>query len=110
MWIPLIFQKFFIDDMNPNALPTDVQNELDALQHLSTDALWTMAREQLPDEVQARASALMALDDSSEAEQAELAEFVERADRLMLWKAEAASLLQSRGIPFTRDDFKLRYR
>ena len=29
--------------------PSDTQAELDALQHLSDDALWTMAREQMPE-------------------------------------------------------------
>src|SRR6266446_1785557 len=35
-------------------LPPDTQADLDALQHLSDDALWTIAREQLPEDVQAR--------------------------------------------------------
>src|SRR5437899_11636667 len=40
-------------------LPPDTQVELDALQHLSDDALWTIARAQMPEYVQARAHALI---------------------------------------------------
>jgi hypothetical protein len=40
-------------------LSSDTQAELDALQHLSDDALWTIAREQMPEDVQAQAHALM---------------------------------------------------
>jgi hypothetical protein len=39
-------------------------------------------------------------------EQAELDSLVERADRLMLRKAEAASILTQRGYPVTQKDFK----
>lgn len=49
-------------------LPAREQAELDALQYLSNDALWTMAREQMPDTVQARAEALMHQETLSEAE------------------------------------------
>jgi hypothetical protein len=35
-------------------LQPDTQAELDALQHLSDDALWTIAREQVPEDMQAR--------------------------------------------------------
>jgi hypothetical protein len=87
-------------------LPPKEQAELDALQHLSDDALWTMVREQMPDEVQARAEKLMQQDTLSEAQQAELDNLVERADRLMLRKAEAASILTQRGYPVAQKDFK----
>jgi hypothetical protein len=36
------------------ALPPEEQAELDALHHLSDDALWTIAREQMPQDIQAR--------------------------------------------------------
>jgi hypothetical protein len=73
-------------------LPPETQAELDALHHLSDDALWTIASAQMPEDVQARAHAL--LDKNSRGaitddEHAELEQLVERGDRLMLRKAEA---------------------
>jgi hypothetical protein len=85
-------------------LPDDEQQELDALQHLSEDALWTIAREQMPEEVQARAHALIdknAQGALTDEEQSELVQLVERGDRLMLRKAKAAALLRGRGFAFT---------
>ncbi|SRR5258706_10511799 len=90
-------------------LPPSEQAELDALRHLSDDALWTIAREQMPEEVQARAQELMAKNSVrtiSEPEEAELDKLVERADRLMLRKAEAATILRDRGYSFNQQDFK----
>jgi hypothetical protein len=92
-------------------LPDDVQAELDALKYLSDDALWTIAREQMPDVVQSRAHDLMNRNSQgtlSEAERSELDALVERADRLMVRKAEAAALLRERGYPFTQQDYKSR--
>jgi hypothetical protein len=89
-------------------LPPDTQVELAALQHLSDDALWTIAREQMPEDVQARAHALMdknSRDVMTDEEHAELEKLVERGDRLMLRKAEAAALLRKRGYTFTQKDF-----
>ena len=89
-------------------LPPDEQAELDALKHLSDDALRTIAREQMPEAVQVRAHLLMdknANDAISDAEYAELQTLVERADRLMVRKAEASGILHSRGNPFTQRDF-----
>jgi hypothetical protein len=93
-------------------LPLDTQVELNALQYLSDDALWTIAREQMPEDVQARAHALM--DKSSrgvmtDEEHAELEQLVERGDRLMLRKAEAAALLRKRGHTFTPKDFQAKH-
>ena len=90
-------------------LPPDTQAELDALQYLSDDALWTIASEQMPQDVQARAHVL--LDRNScgvitDAEHAELDTLVERGDRLMLRKAEAAALLRQRGYSFTPKDIR----
>src|SRR5471030_3123709 len=82
----------------PTLLP-DEQAELDALHYLSDDALWTIAREQMSDDAQIRAHELMdrnSRDFISEGEAAELEKLVVRADRLMLRKAEAASLLRER--------------
>lgn len=90
-------------------LPPDEQAELEALHHLSDDALWTIAREQLLPDIQARAKALMTKNTSGNlnpAEADELTVLVERADRLMLRKAEAASILRGRGYAFTQQDFK----
>ena len=90
-------------------LPLPEQAELEALHHLSDDALWTIAREQLPDDVQRRAHELMDKNNRetmTDQESAELDKLVERGDRLMLRKAESASILKSRGFAFTQDDFK----
>ena len=93
-------------------LPPDTQAELDALQHLSDDALWTIAREQMPEDVQARAHALMDKNSHgvmTDEEHAELEQLVERGDRLMLRKAEAAALLRKRGHTFTQKDFQAKH-
>ena len=90
-------------------LPPDEQAELEALHQLSDDALWTIAREQMPDDVQRRAYDLMehnSRDLLSDVEAAELETLAARADRLLLRKAEAASLLRKRGYPFTQQDFR----
>ncbi|MEQ8672015.1 MAG: hypothetical protein RLP44_00585 [Aggregatilineales bacterium] len=90
-------------------LEPEVQAEIDALIHLSDDALWTIAREQLPETVQRHAHELMdknAEGSISEQDVKELDDYVNRADRLMLRKAEAAQILQSRGYSFNQEDFK----
>jgi len=87
-------------------LEPDVQQELSALQNLSDDTLWTIARDQLPDNVQLRATDLMKKQTLSKTEQAELDALVERADRLMLRKAEASHILRQRGHQFNQIDFK----
>jgi hypothetical protein len=89
-------------------LPPDTQAELDALQHLSDDALWTIAREQLPEDVQARAHTLMDKNSRrvmTDEAHVELETLVERGDRLMLRKAQAAAMLRKRGRTFTQKDF-----
>jgi len=91
------------------ALPGDVQAELDALQRLSDDTLWTITRDQLPDTVQNRAHHLMTKNNQdvlTASEQQELDNLVNRADRLMLRKAEAATILRQRGHTVTQKDFK----
>jgi hypothetical protein len=90
------------------SLPLEEQAELDALHHLSDDALWTMVREQMPDAVQARAHQLMdknARGIIAEPEAVELEILVRRADRLMLRKAEAAAILKARDHAVTQQDF-----
>ncbi len=87
--------------MLPPSLPPDMQAELDALHYLSDDALLTIAREQMPDDAQTRANTLLernSRDVITDEEHAELEKLVERADQLMLRKAEAASLLRQRGL------------
>jgi hypothetical protein len=91
------------------ALPPDDQAELDALHHLSDDALWTIAREQVPENVQARAHTLMDKNSHgtiTDAEATELEKLVQRADRVMLRKAEAAAILKKRGFDFSQKDFR----
>jgi hypothetical protein len=93
-------------------LPSDAQAELDALLQLSDDALWTIARAQMPDEVQACTHALLEKNSHgviTGEEHAELEMLVERGDRLMLCKARAAAILRARGYPFTPEDFKPKY-
>lgn len=90
------------------ALPPDEVAELAALRHLSDDALWTIAREQMPQDVQDRMQTLMDKNTQgtiSDAEYAELDAYVERGNRLMVRKAEAAGILMERGHAFTQKDF-----
>lgn len=86
-------------------LPTDIANELDALRYLSEDALWTIAREQMPMEVSERAAELMEKAGLSAEEQLEADQLVVRSDRLMLRKATAASILADRGYEMSQGDF-----
>ena len=88
-------------------LPPDEQRELDALADLSDEALWTIAREQMPEAKQARMQALM--DDHSRETlsgkpYAELEQLVQQGQRLMLRKAQAAALLTERGYTVTPKD------
>jgi hypothetical protein len=86
------------------ALPPDEEAELEALRHLSSDALWTIAREQLPDSLQARLQTLMDQNSAGSITPdgyAELAALVERGQRLLLRKSEAAALLTQRGYKVT---------
>lgn len=90
-------------------LPVDEQRELEALASLSNDALWTIAREQMPQEVQARMEVLMEKNSTgelTETEFSELSQAVERGNRLMVRKAEAAGILMERGFIFRQQDFK----
>ncbi len=92
----------------PPVLPADVQEELDALHHLSDDALWTIAREQLPEAVQTQAQQLMERNTQGKLSPSEcdvLDELTARADRLMLRKAEAAAILRERGYTFSQQNF-----
>ena len=81
-------------------LPPDEQRELDALQNFSDEALWTIAREQMPSDKQSRMQTLMDANTRgtiSENEYQELSQLVESGQRVMLRKAQAAALLTKRG-------------
>jgi hypothetical protein len=89
-------------------LPVDEQRELEALASLSNDALWTIAREQMPQEVQARMEELMEKNSTGELTEEELQKlfvFVARGNRMMVRKAEAAGILMERGLIFRQQDF-----
>lgn len=82
------------------ALPEDEEAELAALIHLTDDTLWTIAQEQMSSENQERLQFLMdrhSLGTATANERDELAQLVERSERLMLRKSMAAALLVERG-------------
>jgi len=85
-------------------LSPEERHELEALVSLSDDALWTIAREQMPEDRQVRLRALMyansqgALDD---VQRIELEALVAQGQRLSLRKAQAAALLTERGYQVT---------
>jgi hypothetical protein len=82
------------------ALPPEEEAELEALAHLSDDTLWTIARERMGADVQARLRELMdknTLGTLLEGEYGELEQLVDRGQRLMLRKSAAAALLVERG-------------
>ncbi len=87
-------------------LPLDEQAELVAMQHLSDDALWSMARERFARDLDTRQQVLG--DRNSRAlitleEYQELERLVERGNRLMVRKAEAMALLTKRGYRVSPD-------
>jgi hypothetical protein len=89
------------------SLPPDEQAELNALSHLSDDALWTIAREQMPEAKQNRLQTLMDKNTQgslSEAEKVEFDALVDQGQRLMLRKGQAAALLTERGYRVTAKD------
>ena len=91
-------------------LASDEQAELDALEHLSDDALWTIAREQMSVERQGRMQTLM--DGNSKGlltpqEFPELEQLVTQGQRLMLRKAQAVSLLTTRGYTVSAKDMSV---
>ena len=100
-----------LTEMLPS-LPEDEEAELVALKRLSDDALWTIAAEQMPRQHQERLSDLLRLnghDAISEPEQLELDALLERGDRLMVRKAEAAGLLTERGYKVTPQDLAAKH-
>jgi CHAD domain-containing protein len=77
------------------ALPPDEEAELEALHHLSDDALWTIAHERMQDLMDKNS-----LGTISPEEYAELEQLVDRGQRLTLRKSEAAAILTRRGYRF----------
>jgi hypothetical protein len=84
--------------------PLEAQADLLALQLLPIDQLQQAALEQVPPAQQKRHLHLLAKDDLTSDEQAELAELRRQADRLMLRKAYAWAVLRWRGHPIPRLD------
>lgn len=85
-------------------LPEAEQNELHALNYLSDEALWTIAREKMPADKQHQMQRLMDKNnfgEITESEYRELSELVEQGQKLMLRKAQAAALLTRRGYTVT---------
>jgi hypothetical protein len=90
-------------------LPSDERAELHAMAYLSTDALWTMAREQMQPDVQQAMSQLMEKNSQgtiTEEEFRDLSALVERGQRLTLRKAQAMKLLLDRGYAVSLDALK----
>lgn len=88
-------------------LPPDEQAELDALTHLSDDALWTIAREQMDAERQERMQILMDRNNMgtiSPDEYTELTKLVDQGQRLMLRKGKALALLTEHGYHIRLED------
>lgn len=85
-------------------LAPDEQRELEALTHLSDDALWTIAREHMPEDRQTCLQALMEANSQGtleEAQRSALEALVVQGQRLSIRKAQAAALLTERGYPVT---------
>jgi hypothetical protein len=90
-------------------LPRDERAELQALSYLSTDALWTMAREQMQPDLQHSMSKLMDKNSQgtiTEDEFRDLSALVERGQRLTLRKSQAMKLLLDRGYAVSLDALK----
>jgi hypothetical protein len=90
-------------------IPPDERAELQAMKYLSDDTLWTIAREQMSLNSQERTSLLLTKNQSgtiSETELTELAELVERGDKLMLRKSQALRYLAERGHTIQGDALK----
>ena len=90
-------------------LPSDERAELQAMSYLSTDALWTIAREQMLPDLQHAMSQLMEKNSQgtiTEDELRDLSALVERGQRLTLRKAQAMKLLVDRGYAISLDALK----
>jgi hypothetical protein len=91
-------------------LPSDEEAELIAFKFLSDDTLRNIAREQMVETLQERMQVLMTRNNMGTiigAEYDELANLVERGQRLTLRKAWAAGILMERGHSITGDDLTM---
>lgn len=91
-------------------LPSDEEAELIAFKFLSDDTLRNIAREQMSETLQERMQLLMTRNNLgmiTDAEYDELANLVERGQRLTLRKAWAAGILIERGYSITGDDLTM---
>jgi len=98
--IEKLYRQRFKEIMSLPPLPQDEESELAALRFLSEDALWTIAKGQMPVAQQERRSSLLERNQEggiTAEELAELDELLERGNRLMVRKAEAAEILRERG-------------
>lgn len=96
-------------DQSDSEIPAEELAALRAMANLSDDALWAVAREQMPDEVQTRMSVRMTKNNFgtiTDEEYAELAAHVEEGDKLTLRKSTAMKYLVDRGYKVTLDDLK----
>src|SRR4029434_9110331 len=87
-------------------LPNGERTELQAMSYLSTDALWTIAREQMPPGLQHAMSQLMEKNSQgtiTEDELRDLSALVERGQRLTLRKAQAMKLFVDSGYAISLD-------
>jgi hypothetical protein len=94
----------------PNLHPNE-EAELEALKNLSDDTLWTIAREQMAENLQTRLQDLMdknSLGTITSEEYRELEGMVERGQQLMVRKSEAAALLTRRGYKVSPKDMAAR--
>ena len=90
-------------------LPRDERAELQAMSYLSTDALWTIAREQMQPDLQHAMSQLMEKNSQgtiTAEEFRDLSALVERGQRLALRKAQAMKLLLERGYAVSLEALK----
>jgi hypothetical protein len=85
---------------SPILLPPGAQAELDALAHLSDEALRTIAHEQMDADQQEQMHLLLRrrrLGSITEPERVELTRYEEQSQRLALRKSKAMALLTARG-------------
>jgi hypothetical protein len=97
------------DDLPDSKIPAEELAALRAMESLSNDALWAVAREQMPADIQARMSVLMTKNNFGTITDEEYAEFsmhVQEGDKLKLRKSQAMKYLVDRGYEITLDDLK----
>jgi len=108
---PQLIEQWIIQQLNSlmdgpfGQLEDSQQAELLALASLSDDALWTIAAEQLPLDLQLQMQALLANQVAlNKEQQIQLQDLLQRADSVMLRKSEAMTLLSIRGYSVTIED------